>query len=137
MERWFESTGTLHYSRLSNGDYRLVLLIDKGIYLFYKSLIPRWFRVFGQRYDPHISVVRKETPTNLTAWGKYEGKRVPFLYSNHIHRGLQYWWLDCHSLELEHIREELGLVNEAKFHKPLDGYSKVFHTTIGNHKEEV
>ncbi len=138
-ERWFESTGTLHYDKSPDGGYRLVLNIDKGISLFYRSLIPKYYKANPQRYEPHISVIRKEKPKNLAAWGKYEGKRIKFIYSNYIHNGTQYWWLDCYSKELEAIREELGLSiapphPSLGYHKPKDGYSKVFHTTIANFK---
>lgn len=134
MEKYFRSVGTLHYEHIPGYGYRLVLNIDRGITLFYKSLIPKWFQVNGQRYEPHISVVRNEVPTKLEAWGKYEGEKVEFLYSNYIHQGQDYWWLDCFSKRLEEIREELGLPNEAPFHQPIEGYQKVFHTTIANNK---
>jgi hypothetical protein len=139
MERFFLSVGTLRYSYDPKYGYRLALDIDKGIGLFYKSLIPRWFQVNGQKYDPHITVVRYEVPPNLEAWGKYEGERVEFLYDPYIFKGTQYWWLDCFSKRLEEIREELGLPlppasPSSDFRQPIDGFSKVFHTTIANHK---
>ena len=141
MEKYFRSIGTLHYDHVPGYGYRLVLNIDKGIGLFYKSLIPKWFKATGQRYHPHITVVRNETPTNLEAWGKYEGEKVEFLYDPYIFKGTQYWWLDCFSKRLEDIREELGLSVDAvslpaEFRQPIEGYRKVFHTTIANHKED-
>lgn len=128
------SVGTLRYTRVPGYGFRLVLEIDKGIPLFYRSLIPKWFPTSGQRHTPHISVVRREVPTNLKAWGKYEGERIEFFYSHDIQRDNQYWWLDCFSTRLEEIREELGLPLTS-FRKPADGFRKVWHTTVANEKE--
>jgi hypothetical protein len=137
-ETFFKSVGTLHYDHVPGYGYRLVLNIDKGIGLFYKSLIPKWFKANSQMYEPHITVVRYEKPKNLAVWGKYEGERVEFTYSNYIFQGKVYWFLDCFSKRLEEIREELGLHNaplSPDYHDPIEGLQKVFHTTIANMKE--
>ena len=140
MVKLFRSVGTLHYDHVPGYGYRLVLNIDKGIGLFYKSLIPKWFQVNGQRHDPHISIVRNEIPVNLEAWGKYEGEKIEFLYDSYLFKGTKYWWLDCFSTRLEEIREELGLSIDssalpAGYRTPLEGFRKVFHTTVANHKD--
>ncbi len=131
----FESTGVLRYSFKEGYGYRLVLEIDKDIVKYYRSLIPPWKgKPNPQMYDAHVSVVRKEVPPNLDAWGKYEGEEVRFLYSNHIYNGTVYWWLNVFCVRLEEIRVELGLPVSSQYTIPPEGFDKVFHCTLGNCK---
>jgi hypothetical protein len=128
--------GVLRYHRGKNGSYKLELVICKGIGMFYRSLIPKWFNVRGQRYEQHISVVRKETPKYPEHWGKYEGKRVEFFYDpEDICNNDNYWWINCYSLPLEAIRWELGLLPKWSDRKPPEGFGATFHTTLGNTKD--
>lgn len=130
----FKAKGVLKYE-IGNSGYKLIVdRVDPGISLFYRSLIPKWFRTQPQKYPPHISVVRKETPKNLKAWGKYEGQVIEFFYDPYIWNGTQYWWLNCFSKELEDIRTELGLENKIWDIDPEPGYSKCFHMSIANSK---
>lgn len=130
-----KATGILRYHRGQQGSYKLELNICQGIGLFYRSLIPKWYEVKGQRYEQHISVVRKETPKNLEHWGKYEGKRVEFYYDpQDICHNDTYWWINCYSKELEEIRTELGLGPKWSDTKPIKGFGATFHTTLGNTK---
>ena len=64
-----KAEGILRYHRGQNGSYKLELQICQGIGLFYRSLIPKWHNVQRQRHDQHISVVRREVPKDLRAWG--------------------------------------------------------------------
>jgi hypothetical protein len=131
-----KSQGVLHYFRGETGGYKLELSICKGIGLFYRSLIPKWYPVRGQRYEQHISVVRKETPKDLRAWGKYEGEIVEFYYDpEDVCSSDIYWWLNCYSKRLEEIRAELGLEPKWSATKPPEGFGATFHTTIGNMKD--
>jgi len=86
-------------------------------------------------YPAHVSIVRKEIPPNLNAWGKYENQEVEFFYSPLIHSGTMYYWINVFSVELEKIRGELGLRVDAPFYQPPEGFAKTFHMTIGNIKD--
>lgn len=125
----FKSEGTLHY-----GSTKLIVRVDPGISYFYKSLIPKSIDVNPQKYKPHISVVRNETPVNMENWGKYENQKIEFSYSNQIYNGQVYWWLNAFSIELEKIRVELGLSIEEHYTQPPDGFNKCFHITLANCK---
>lgn len=130
----FKSNGALRYFRGESGGYKLILEADPQIAYYYKSLIPKYIRLNPQKYNPHISIVRKEFPTNIDKWGLYEGKTIDFYYSNYIHNGEVYWWLNVWSFDMEKIREELGLSIEEKYTKAPQGFIKTFHMTLGNQK---
>ena len=124
------SSGPLHYE-----GSKLIVAVDPHIVLFYRSLIPKCHGVLGQRYPPHISVVRKEVPLNIDIWGKHEGEKVEFFYDSDTLWDSKYWWLNVYSSRLDIIRTELGLSNKNMFLTPPDGFEKVFHISIGNTKE--
>ncbi len=137
-ETLYESTGFLKYG----DDHRLVVKVDQGIANYYRSLIPKVMPVNGLRFGAHITVVRsgKERPVNLEHWGKYEGKRVQFLYCPYIHQGKIYFWLNCFCKELEDIRVELGMSVTSQWTLPPDGiefegFRRRFHCTIANMKD--
>src|ERR1035437_5892921 len=90
-ESFFESVGTLHYSETG---LKLIVEVDPGISLFYRSLIPKYIKTNVQAYSPHISVVRKEIVPKLELFRKYEGQEVVFKYSNIINFGDVYVWLN-------------------------------------------
>lgn len=125
----FKSDGILHY-----GSTKLIVKVDPGIAYFYRSLIPKSIDIDPQKYKPHISVVRNETPVNMENWGKYENEKVEFSYSPIIHNGQVYWWINVFSIELEEIRLELGLPVSSQYTQPPDGFIKCFHITLGNCK---
>jgi 2'-5' RNA ligase len=129
----FQSQGILRYETASYGP-KLTLEIDKEIAYYYSSLIPKYYTFQSQMYAPHITIVRKENPTNLEFWGKYEGEIITFSYTNTIYKGTVYWWLDAFSVRLEDIREELGLDITERYSKPPKGFKKCFHITLGNDK---
>ena len=132
-----KSVGTLRYTRTPQYGWRLVLEIDPGISMFYRSLIPKWYEVNGQAARPHITLVRRAKPANTEPWGQYEGERVEFEYDPYIHTdGKTYWWLNCYSERLEQIAEELGMPL-TNYTKPAKGYKKTWHTTIANQKQIV
>ena len=127
------ATGILKYE--NNDDfYKLIVEVDPNLALFYRSLIPKYKGVTGQRYPPHISVVRKEIPPNLALWGKYEESPVDFVYDSDIQNDDKYWWLNAFSTRLEEIRVELGLPVTSPFTRPPSGFLKCFHITLGNTK---
>lgn len=113
--------------------YKLIVSVDNSICDYYKSLIPKHHYVQKQKYAPHISVVRNETPTNLNTWNKYVNKQIIFEYESFIHNDETYYWLNAYSELLEDIRVELGLPSLSEYTKSPDGKHK-FHITIGNIK---
>ena len=135
MGELFWCSGPLRYGVDNNGLYKLNVMVDPGIVDFYRALVPPYINLNRQAYPPHISVVRKEKGIpNLALWGKYEGEEVKFAYSNVIHYGKVYYWLNAFSERLEEIRLELGLPVSTEYTRPPDTFIKVFHITIGNLK---
>jgi hypothetical protein len=131
-----KSKGKLIYSDLPKDDlskFRLVVEIDPEIARYYRSLIPKSISFSIPLHSPHISVVRKEIPTNIDVWGKYNGEIIEFEYDSYIFFGMVYGWLNVHCLRLEDIREELGLTRISDITCPPDK-RPVFHTTIINFK---
>ena len=115
-------------------NFKLIVEVDNDISNFYLSLIPKYtVKPNKQRYDAHITVSRKETPTKLKNWAKYEDKEIAFTYSPDIQTDGIYYWLNVYSEELEDIRLELGLHRRSRLSKPPNG-EKSFHITIGNTK---
>lgn len=136
----FQSRGVLEYhANLSVKDHRfldgkLIVVVDPNISLYYRSLVPKWMPLNPQKYPPHISVVRREVPPNMAAWGKYQKETIDFTYSNEICNGKVYYWLNAFSKRLEEIRTELGLSISSEYTRPPDSWTKCFHITIGNCK---
>lgn len=133
------TTGYLKYSILTTKQYTGYMLVvekvDPGIAQFYRALVPKSKFIRSQMHYPHISVVRKETPTILDSWGKYDGKLVEVTYDSYVHNDDRYYWLNVYSKELENIRAELGLQPKDRYLMPPEGFTSVFHMTIGNCKE--
>lgn len=132
----FESEGTLQYSVEPQVGFKLIVSVPQQLSNYYFSLIPSYKNVNRQFYPAHISVVRKETPTNLEAWGKHHNQRIKFLYENWIYSGTVYYWLNCFSQELEDIRLELGLPVSSQYTLPPAGFVKCFHMTLANTKKK-
>ena len=131
----FEAQGILRYTEKPT--YKCILEIDQEIVNYYRWFLPKCLEINPQKYRAHISIVRKEIPKNLDFWAKYEGKVINFWYQNVIYNGEIYFWLDAYSLKLEKIREELGLSNVWIYDKPLIGFNKIFHITLGNVKKNL
>lgn len=136
----FKSIGTLSYGDpyIPEGrtelSYKLTVEVDKSISTYYRSLIPKWIECQSQAYDPHISVVRKEIPPNVAAWGKYDGEKLEFSYDGVVHEGTVYFWLNAFSVRLEEIRVELGLPIHSEYTQPPGDFKKCFHITLANKK---
>lgn len=122
--------GTLKYK----DNYILNVTVDVDLVNYYRSLIP--IVIDRQKYEPHITVIRKEIIPNLALWNKYEGKVINFEYDNHIYDDTRYWWLHAYCKDLETIRVELGLPPATELTKPPDG-ADCFHITLGNIKYRV
>lgn len=132
----FPCEGFLHYNHIEGYGYKLIVNLDQSVVDFYRKLIPKYYYASPQRYNAHISVVRKEVPQDLSNWGKREGESIPFFYSNYIHHGTVYFWLNAFSKELEELRRELGLeVDRHPNCNPPDGFIKCFHISLANCKD--
>jgi hypothetical protein len=127
----FTSTGILRYG---DDPCKLVLEIDQQISDYYLRLLPKSISYNRQKYRAHVSVVRKEIPVNMEFWRKYEGEEVEFFYEGIVRFSENYCWLNVFSVRLEEIRLELGLPVDSPFTLPPAGFSKCYHTTIGNFK---
>ena len=108
---------------------------DQAIMDYYRDLLPFWKKPNPQRYGAHVSVVRREVPVNLEAWGRHEGERIEFDYTGEVFFGRVYCWLNVFCVRLEEVRVELGLPVRSEYTIPPDGFTKCFHMTLGNYKE--
>ena len=132
-QRFHKSVGTLRYSIHPDVGHKLVVEADWGISLLARALIPVWMNVQPQRYSPHISVVRKERPRDMSAWGAHEGERIPFEYGTWTFDDGVYFWIQAYSERLKEIRAGLGLSGSSRMSRPPDGV-ECFHMTIANRK---
>lgn len=132
MSNFYKSKGILEYSE----NWRLVVRVEQDLADYYRSLIPKWMDVQRPRWPAHITVVRQEfeTPVHKNHWWKYNNKPIDFLYEPKIHQGELYYWLNVYCVELENIREELGLPYRSRYTQPPKGFKKFFHCTIANKK---
>ena len=132
------SYGLLKYSEIASHHHRLVVEVDGELARYYYSIIPKWIDVNKPYWPAHITVVRpfKEKVVNLRVWRKYEGEVIEFKYQNYLHSGQLYFWINVFCIRLEEIRAELGLSITSEFTRPPDGFSKCFHCTIANMKNQ-
>jgi hypothetical protein len=144
----YPSSGILHYfhgpDEEGQDSYKLTLTVDPGIVKFYRSLIPKSIKHNQPLHDPHISIIRKEIPPDLTAWERYEGEEVEFFYSPIIcplpgTEESVYLWLNAYCLRLEAIRDELGFNLQPphpshSVYPPPPPYTRKWHITIANKK---
>jgi hypothetical protein len=131
----FKSHGYLHYD--SSDGFRLALKVDQDLSDYYRTLVPKHYRVYRQGWSAHLTVVRpgNDNPGKIRFWEDYENEKVEFIYSPYLECGKGFYWFNAWSKRLEHIREELGLVNTSKFALKPEGYNKTFHCTIGKYDE--
>ena len=134
MQTMFTSKGQLKYSKIED-KYKLIVSVDEEIVRYYRSLIPKWFKVNPQMHRAHISVVRNEVPPKMEFWGKYEGEIIEFCYESIIRQGSVYWWLNVFCKRLEEIRLELGLPVSSPYTLPPEEFTKCWHISLGNQKE--
>lgn len=130
----YSSSGYLIYE-IDNSGHKLNVIVDRDLSNYYRALIPKYIDVQPQKYPPHISVVRKETPIHLDKWNCYNGEEVEFFYDGIIRFGQVYCWLNVFCVRLEEIRLELGLPVSSIYTKPPEGFIKCFHMTLGNFKK--
>ncbi len=128
----FVGQGKIEYH---NDPLKIIVSVDQEMVNYYRQLIPKYKRVYKQRYPGHISVVRNERPENYRVWYKHSSRLIEFQYNNVIYNDEVYYWLEVVCPQLEDIRAELGLPNTSQWTKsPTGGHS--FHITLGNVKHE-
>jgi hypothetical protein len=104
-------------------------------------------KTVGSAWGPHISVIRGDRDFSSSAsqgvrkrnvmpiWGKYENKKIWFEFNpEYLNTNGKHWWIRVKSLELEEIREELGLTPQPTYYDRRLGAWRVnpFHITIGH-----
>ena len=129
----FSSNGILHYSK---DPIKLSVEVDPEISSYYFSFIPKYLKVNRPMFSAHISIIRYIAPPNMEFWNKYHNQMISFQYESYIYNDELYYWLNVYSLELENIREELGLTSSGDVTKSPDGRHK-FHITLGNLKNNA
>ncbi|MGL6075115.1 MAG: hypothetical protein ACRC8S_13225 [Fimbriiglobus sp.] len=135
---WRTAHGTLRYSpeirpgqrtRRDGGttEWWLILDVDPQLGRWLRYQYHTWHRLTRKLsaplWGPHISIVRGEIPLNLTHWKAHENREIAFEYDPHWLQIDDYVWCDARSVELEHLRTELGL-------KPQPEWP--FHLSFGN-----
>ena len=123
------SGGPLRYF----GGHKLHVEVDPNIVALARALVPRAVRLKRTRYEPHITVIRNETPPDLRKWMSYEGIVLPFEYEPHVYNDDTYYWLRVFCPQLTAIRKELGLPASSEWSRAPDGFES-FHCTVGNLK---
>lgn len=105
-----------------------VAYVDDELARYYRSLVPKSIKLNKQRYQSHLTIVRKnaEFPTKLENWEKHAGQTIDIWYNPEVGTCGTYYWLTAQSLDIGKIREELGL--------PKYRYGDTYHITIGNVK---
>lgn len=129
----FQSAGSLEYS-VHEGYYRCVVNVDPELTRYLRSLVPKYYICKPQKYAPHITVVRGETPPRTDEWALFQGEIVQFEYESYLHYDGTYWWINCWSPRLTEVRIGLNLPPSYHLTRPPDG-SECFHSTVGNSKK--
>lgn len=107
----------------------IIAVIDPNITAMYRRLIPPYKHINVPKYEPHITIVRKNIEvTNFTlAKEKFDGLKVRYRYDGHIQYKKPYYFLLAWSEDIMQLRVLMGL-------KPLrEGFFDL-HITIGNDK---
>lgn len=107
---------------------RAVAWIDRGIQLYYFSLIPKYYCASQQAYAAHITIVRtgKEYMPKIDV----SGRVVEFWYENVVRYNEPYFYLEAFSDDIGWLRQSLG---QTFYRTGFDRY----HITVGNTKKSV
>lgn len=117
----YYGTGIVEYRASS-----VVLLIDREIIRYYRSLIPKYYRINPQKHYPHITIIRAfEKP--LKIFKNYE--TMDFEYDGIIHFKDPYFFINAFSYDIGEYRSLCGL---SKFR-----FGNCYHFTLGNIKLTV
>lgn len=123
------STGIVHYDT-ADGPW-VTVWVDQQLADYTYSLIPKYYRVVRPRWKAHVTVARPEEGPLMANWGKHEGEKVPFVYDPTVLWEAGFWWFNLWCVQMEDIRQELGLSIKSRITIPPPGYSKCFHCTVG------
>ncbi len=108
------STATIIYKN----NWWIVADVDPEICRYYRWWILKNFglELFGSRWNPHITIVRGEEPSEKSLWNEMLGEEIEFSYSHKPRRdcGLVWWHLDVTSPTMLDMRERLGLPRQPK-----------------------
>jgi hypothetical protein len=122
----YRSFGTLHFDPKPGTKHFepwwALLVCDEGIVTLYS-----WFlKTYGLETEPnklwgsHVSVIKGQEPNDKAAWGRDEGKRVEFWYTDKIRwDNDKHAWLDVFSPQMCQIREGIGLPGKSFYHLTL------------------
>jgi hypothetical protein len=130
----YKSSGIISHEWIEGYGDRMVVNTDPELSRYYFSLLPKYLNIKPQGWNPHISLIRNETPTYPARIFEYVGRKVSFLYDPIVLNDEKYYWINCFSKELEDIRKDVGLPYISKFWQPPLFYLRSFHITIGNLK---
>lgn len=124
-----KSSGIVHYDpgkgQRHFKPWWAILRCDSGIVDFYSWLLLKYGIPIhkGSWSGPHISFIKGVEPEYQHLWGKHEGRRVEFRYTNNIRwDNGRHAWLDVWCDELHDVRMESGLPSSKK---------NTFHFTLG------
>jgi hypothetical protein len=91
----------------------VILQCDKEIVRYYQHIFYKlyWKKLQTPVWQSHLSIVRGEEPQLKNNWGKWHGKYIEYeyIYDGHFENNGIYFWLKARSLQLNTIREELGI----------------------------
>jgi len=107
--------------------------LPKELGNYYRSLLPKAWGVKPPMNPPHVSIVRVFEEPNRARWGEYDGQTLTVQVMDGIETDGTYFWLDCFSDEVGHIRRTLGLPTFRETHPEYPIYN-CYHITIGNTK---
>ena len=126
MEKTYKIEGKIKYHRTW-----VLAEIDEDLGPYYRALLPRAWHVNPPMAKPHISIVRKFEEPDRTLWKKYDGLSLIIDCFPGVETDGIYYWIDCLSDEVGHVRRSLGLKT---FRQDEWSDYNTYHITIGNVK---
>jgi hypothetical protein len=99
---------------------------------YYRSLLPKAWGVHPPMNPPHVSIVRSFEEADRRRWGEYEGQSLTVQVMDGVETDGTYFWLDCFSDEVGHIRRTLGLRTFRDDYRY--NIYNTYHITVGNVK---
>ncbi len=108
----------------------IAYLPDKEFSDYYRTLLPKAWRVSPQKYTSHITIVRKEKEEipDKSLWQSFDGIAIEFDYNPIVQFDSLYFYLKVYSKDIEEIRLKLGMPRFRFKNSPC------YHITIGNIK---
>jgi hypothetical protein len=117
--------GVVKYAPSAKGFYDptwVILECDKAIVDYYSWFLQKkGITLESLMWGSHISIIRGEPILEESKWKYNEGLTINFKYGDLVTNG-NHWWLEAESLELDEMRNHLGLTPHPK---------SGFHLTLG------